>query len=71
MIPKDDPAYKKLVDDAVIALMKSGELDKIYTKWFMSPIPPRNATVGMAMSASLKNAVANPNDKPAETYKKQ
>jgi glutamate/aspartate transport system substrate-binding protein len=70
MIPKDDPAFKKLVDDTVIGLMKSGELDKIYTKWFLSPVPPRNATVGMAMSASLKNAIANPNDKPAEAYKK-
>jgi glutamate/aspartate transport system substrate-binding protein len=70
MIPKDDPAYKKLVDDTVIGLMKSGELDKIYTKWFLSPIPPRNATVGMVMSAALKNAIANPNDKPAESYKK-
>lgn len=71
MIPKDDPAYKKLVDDTVMGLMKSGELDKIYTKWFMSPIPPRSATVGMAMSPSLKNAIANPNDKPAETYAKK
>lgn len=71
MIPKDDPAYKKLVDDTVMGLMKSGELDKIYTKWFMAGIPPRNATVGMAMSASLKNAIANPNDKPAETYAKK
>jgi glutamate/aspartate transport system substrate-binding protein len=70
MLPKDDPAYKKLVDDTVIGLMKSGELDKIYAKWFTAPIPPRNATVGMAMSASLKNAIANPNDKPAEAYKK-
>ena len=71
MFPKDDPAYKKLVDETVIGLMKSGELDKIYTKWFMAPIPPRSATVGMAMSASLKNAIANPNDKPAETYVKK
>jgi glutamate/aspartate transport system substrate-binding protein len=70
MIPKDDPAYKKLVDDTVIGLMKSGELEKIYNKWFMSPIPPRNATVGMAMSASLKSAIATPNDNPAESYKK-
>ena len=70
MIAKDDPAYKKLVDDTVIGLMKSGELDKIYAKWFTSPIPPRNATVGMAMSASLKNAIANPNANPAESYKK-
>jgi glutamate/aspartate transport system substrate-binding protein len=70
MIPKDDPAYKKLVDDTVIGLMKSGELEKIYNRWFMSPVPPRNATVGMPMSAALKNAIANPNDKPAESYKK-
>jgi len=70
MIPKDDPAYKKLVDDTVTGLMKSGELDKIYAKWFSSPIPPRNATVGMAMSASLKDAIAHPNNKPAEAYKK-
>jgi glutamate/aspartate transport system substrate-binding protein len=50
--------------------MKSGELDKIYAKWFMSAIPPRGATVGMAMSASLKEQIAHPNDKPAEAYKK-
>ena len=70
MIPKDDPAYKKLVDDSVKGLMKSGELEKIYSKWFLSPIPPRNATVGMPVSASLKNAIANPNDNPVEAYKK-
>src|SRR5262249_32639769 len=70
MIPKDDPAYKKLVDDTVKGLMKSGELEKIYGKWFLSPIPPRNATVGMPVSASLKNAIANPNDNPVEAYKK-
>jgi len=71
MIPKDDPSYKKLVDDTVIGLMKSGELEKIYNKWFMSPIPPRNVTVNMPMTASLKNAIANPNDKPAEEYAKK
>lgn len=70
MIPKDDPKYKKLVDDTVIGLMKSGELLKIYNKWFNSPVPPRNATVGMPESDALKMAIANPNDKPAEDYKK-
>lgn len=70
MIPKDDPAYKKLVDTTVTGLMKSGELDKIYAKWFMGPVPPRGATVGMAMSEPLKKAIANPNDKPAEDYAK-
>ena len=70
MLPKDDPAFKKVVDDAVKGLMKSGEIDKIYTKWFLQAIPPRNAIVGMQMTAALKNAIANPNDNPAESYKK-
>lgn len=70
MIPKDDPAYKKLVDNTVTGLMKSGELAKMYAKWFESPIPPRGATVGMSESDALKNAIAHPNDKPAEDYKK-
>jgi glutamate/aspartate transport system substrate-binding protein len=71
MYRKDDPNFKKAVDDAVKAMMKSGEVEKIYNKWFMSPIPPRNVTVNMPMTASLKNAIANPNDKPAEEYAKK
>ena len=71
MYRKDDPHFKKVVDDAVKAMMKSGEIDKIYNKWFMSPIPPRNVTVNMPMTDSLKNAIANPNDKPAEDYAKK
>jgi len=32
MLRRDDPAFKKLVDDAVTGLMKSGELDKLYAR---------------------------------------
>jgi glutamate/aspartate transport system substrate-binding protein len=71
MLRKDDPGFKKLVDDTVMGMMKSGELEKLYNKWFLSPIPPRNVTVNMAMTPSLKNAIANPNDKPAEAYAKK
>jgi len=71
MYRKDDAGFKKVVDNAVIAMMKSGEIDKIYDKWFMKPIPPRNVSVSMAMTPSLKNAIANPNDKPAEDYAKK
>ena len=71
MFRKDDAGFKKAVDDAVKAMMKSGEIDKIYAKWFMGPIPPRNVSVNMPMTASLKNAIANPNDKPAEDYAKK
>jgi glutamate/aspartate transport system substrate-binding protein len=64
MIPKDDPSFKKVADDAVINLSKSGELDKLYDKWFMSPIPPKGANLNMPMSANLKKALANPTDSP-------
>ncbi len=70
MYRKDDPAFKKLVDDTIKGMMSSGELAKIYAKWFTSPIPPRGNVVGMPMSDSLKKAIANPNDNPAESYKK-
>ena len=71
MYRKDDPAFKKVVDDAVRAMMKSGEITKIYDKWFLSPIPPRGAKVNMPMTEALKNAIAHPNDNPAESYAKK
>ncbi|MPS30675.1 amino acid ABC transporter substrate-binding protein [Pigmentiphaga sp.] len=60
--PKDDPAFKKVVDDAVVALMKSGEVEKLYQKWFNSPIPPRNVNLKVPMSDALKKVIANPTD---------
>jgi glutamate/aspartate transport system substrate-binding protein len=63
---KDDPQFKKLVDNAVIALYKSGEINKIYHKWFESPIPPKNINLNMPMSDDLKALVKSPNDKGVE-----
>lgn len=71
MYRKGDAGFKKVVDAAVVAMMKSGEVEKIYNKWFLGPIPPRNVSVNMAMTPSLKNAIANPNDKPMEDYAKK
>jgi glutamate/aspartate transport system substrate-binding protein len=71
MIRKDDPAFKKAVDDSLVAMMKSGEIAKIYDKWFMQPIPPTNTKVGLAASEATKAAWANPNDKPLEDYLKK
>ncbi|MGO1766211.1 MAG: transporter substrate-binding domain-containing protein, partial [Advenella sp.] len=62
--PKDDPEFKKAVDDAVIAMIKSGEIEKLYKKWFESPIPPKNINMNLPMSESLKKALANPTDSP-------
>ena len=68
MMRKDDPAFKKAVDDSIKAMIKSGELAKIYDKWFMQPIPPANTKVGLPLSEATKDAWANPNDKPMEEY---
>jgi len=71
MMRKDDPAFKKAVDDSLKAMMKSGAIAKLYDKWFMQPIPPANTRIGLALSEATKNAWANPNDNPMESYQKK
>ena len=70
MIRKDDAAMKKIGDSTISELVKSGEMAKLYDKWFMQPIPPKNTLVGLPASESVKSAWAGPNDKPMEEYKK-
>ncbi len=64
MLRRDDPQFKAVVDDAIKATMKSGELDKLYAKWFQSPIPPKNINLSIPMGAELRKVVANPTDSP-------
>jgi len=64
MLRRDDPEFKKLVDDTMSKLYKSGEIEKIYNKWFMSPIPPKNINLNVPISDSLKKVFANPTDSP-------
>ena len=71
MIRKDDPAFKKAVDDSIKAPDQDGELAKLCDKWFMQPIPPTNVKVGLPLSEATKAAWANPNDKPMEDYAKK
>lgn len=71
MMRKDDPAFKKAVDDSIKAMIKSGDMAKLWDKWFLQPIPPTNTKVGLAASESTKTAWANPNDKPMEDYAKK
>lgn len=71
MLRKDDPAFKKLADDTIAGMVKTGEMAKLYDKWFMQPIPPKNVKVGLPASEATKAAWANLNDKPAEDYAKK
>jgi len=68
MIRKDDPAFKKAVDDSIKHQIADGSLAKLYDKWFMQPIPPANTKIGLPMSEATKAAWANPNDKPMEAF---
>ena len=68
MMRKDDPAFKKAVDDSIKRQIADGSLAKSYDKWFMQPIPPANTKVGLPLSEATKNAWAHPNDKPKEEY---
>ncbi|CAN7345316.1 transporter substrate-binding domain-containing protein [Variovorax sp. LjRoot84] len=63
MFRKDDPEFKALVDRVVGGMMKSGEMEKLYAKWFVSPIPPKNININYPMNAETKEAFANPSSK--------
>jgi len=62
MLRRDDPAFKKVVDDEMTKIYKSGEINGIYEKWFVKPIPPKGVNLNLPMSASFKKVVANPTD---------
>lgn len=66
MLRKDDPQFKAVVDGTINGMIKSGELEKLYTKWFMNKIPPKDVNLNFPMSPELKAALANPNDKGVE-----
>ena len=66
MVRKDDLEFKKVVDAALTKAMTSGEADKIYAKWFMSPIPPKGLNLNMPMSDEMKALYKAPNDKAFE-----
>ena len=62
--------HDKDLGGVLTRLMQSGEMEKIYTKWFVSPIPPKNMSLNLSLSPALKALFATPNDKPLETYLK-
>jgi ABC-type amino acid transport substrate-binding protein len=65
MLRKDDPQFKQLVDRVIGNLMKDGTFEKMYTKWFTSPIPPNNMNLNLPMAPELKDNLKAQSDKPA------
>jgi glutamate/aspartate transport system substrate-binding protein len=71
MVRRDDAAIKKLGNDVIAGMVRSGDLAKLWDKWFVQPIPPKNVKVGLALSESTRAAWASPNDRPMEDYAKK
>ena len=66
MLRKDDPGFKKVVDAALTKAMTSGDAEKIYAKWFLSPIPPKGLNLNMPLSDEMRSLYKTPNDKAFE-----
>jgi glutamate/aspartate transport system substrate-binding protein len=62
MLRRDDAAFKKVVDGAMTQIYRSGEINKIYEKWFLKPIPPKGINLNVPMSPLFKNVTAKPTD---------
>ncbi len=60
---KNDPEFKSIVDQTLTKLMKSGEMEALYTKWFMKPVPPKGVNLNFPMTDAVRETYANPNNK--------
>jgi glutamate/aspartate transport system substrate-binding protein len=70
MLRKDDPAFKKVADDATAALYQSAEGEKLYDKWFMEKIPPKGRNLNTPIGPELKHEFSKPSDSPdPDSYK--
>lgn len=68
MLNKHSPKFKQAFDEKVKAMIASGEVSKIYDKWFMQPVPPATRAINLPPSAATQAAWANPNTNPVEAY---
>ena len=68
MFRKDDPEFKRIVDDTIRKLIASGQMKALWTRWFMEPIPPRGAKLNMEPPETLQRLWAQPNDLPMESF---
>ncbi|MQR02300.1 transporter substrate-binding domain-containing protein [Glaciimonas sp. GS1] len=66
MLSKQDPAFKALVDQDMASIIQDGELNSLYKKWFLSPIPAKNMmNMNMPMGYLFKESLRFPSDKVA------
>ncbi|KQP20507.1 transporter substrate-binding domain-containing protein [Pseudorhodoferax sp. Leaf267] len=66
MMRSGDRQFKRIVDDALREIMRSGEALRIYSKWFERPIPPRGLNLNWPASEALRELYRAPNDRPVD-----
>jgi len=66
MLRKGDTEFKAIVDAAIAEAERDGTAEKLYQKWFMSPIPPKELNLNLPLSDDMKQLFQNPNDKPLQ-----
>ena len=64
MLRRDDAPFKKVVDNTIAKLMTSGEINGMYHKWFLEPVPPKGLNLNFPLSDDMKDLFKHPNDKP-------
>lgn len=63
MLRKNDPDFKKIVDRHMARLAVSGEILKLYNRWFMQPHGPDGKSLNLPMSYLLRDSLRYPTDK--------
>jgi len=63
MLPKGQPAFKRVVDEEMRRLILGGEILNIYRQWFEQPIPPKGVALNLPVSYLLRDFWKYPTDK--------
>jgi glutamate/aspartate transport system substrate-binding protein len=64
LIRKDDAPFKEVADKVTAALYQSADMEALYKKWFMSPVPPNNLNFNFPMPSVIRNAYKKPSSNP-------
>ncbi|MEX3923457.1 transporter substrate-binding domain-containing protein [Paraburkholderia sp. BR10936] len=66
MFRRGDTAFKRIADDTIAKMERSGEALALYRRWFESPIPPAGVNLDYPISEPMKALFADPNDQPLD-----
>lgn len=60
MFKKGDADFQRAVNKELERIFQSGEYQKMYERWFMNPIPPRNVNLKLEPGALLRAQMRRP-----------